>query len=161
MNSAIGIRVLNRLVLEVGTAQDLMTSNPVTVSHHKTIREAAAVLINREISAVAVIDDAGRPIGVLSGTDLVRYLHDAASSPEVEKADAAQPVPAADVTPVRAIMTPAVLSVTPETPVIDVVAQMLGLGRVHRLFVIDESGVLVGVISASDVLRKLRPLEPL
>jgi CBS domain-containing protein len=159
MNSAIGNRVLNRLVLEAGTAQDVMTPNPVSVSHQNTIREAAAVLINREISAVAVIDDADRPIGVVSCTDLVRYLHDAASGPEVRKADAAKPVAAADVTTVRAIMTPAVLSVTPETPLIDVVAQMLGLGRVHRLFVIDESGVLVGVISASDVLRKLRARE--
>jgi CBS domain-containing protein len=28
--------------------------------------------------------------------------------------------------------------------------------KIHRLFVVDEDGVLVGVISAFDVLRKLR-----
>jgi predicted transcriptional regulator len=29
--------------------------------------------------------------------------------------------------------------------------------KVHRLFVVDRDGVLVGVISALDVLRRLRP----
>jgi predicted transcriptional regulator len=33
---------------------------------------------------------------------------------------------------------------------------MLGL-KVHRLFVVDAAGVLVGVISALDVLRHLQP----
>jgi predicted transcriptional regulator len=29
--------------------------------------------------------------------------------------------------------------------------------KVHRLFVVDENGVLVGVISALDILRHLSP----
>jgi CBS domain-containing protein len=32
---------------------------------------------------------------------------------------------------------------------------MVGL-KVHRLFVVDQSGLLIGVISALDVLRHLR-----
>jgi CBS-domain-containing membrane protein len=52
-------------------------------------------------------------------------------------------------------MTPTVLAVEPETPALEVVAEMLAL-KVHRLFVRDEDGVLVGVISALDVLRKMR-----
>ena len=48
-----------------------------------------------------------------------------------------------------------VFSVTPQTPAARVVADMLAL-KVHRLFVVDEAGVLVGVISAVDVLQNLR-----
>ena len=55
-------------------------------------------------------------------------------------------------------MTPAVFSVTPQTPASKVVAEMLAL-HVHRLFVVDNTGVLVGVITALDVLRHL-DLEP-
>jgi CBS domain-containing protein len=64
-------------------------------------------------------------------------------------------VPAIDGTVVHDIMTPAVFSVTPETPVGQVVEQMLTL-NVHQLYVVDRDHFLIGVISAHDVLRHLR-----
>jgi len=42
------------------------------------------------------------------------------------------------------------------TPAGKVVAQMLAL-KVHRLYVVERDGTLVGVISALDVLRHLQP----
>jgi CBS domain-containing protein len=63
-------------------------------------------------------------------------------------------VEVADRTPVRDLMTPVVFSVRPETPARQVIEQMLHL-RVHRLFVIDKDGVLVGVVSMTDVMRRL------
>jgi CBS domain-containing protein len=63
-------------------------------------------------------------------------------------------VEVADRTPVRDLMTPVVFSVRPETPAREVIEQMLEL-RVHRLFVIESDGVLVGVVSMSDVMRRL------
>ncbi|HVL13261.1 MAG TPA: CBS domain-containing protein, partial [Gemmata sp.] len=59
-----------------------------------------------------------------------------------------------DDTPVTEFMTPAVFSVRPDTPARSVVEQLLAL-NVHHLFVADEAGVIVGVISPVDVLRKL------
>jgi len=55
-------------------------------------------------------------------------------------------------------MTPAVFAVSPDTPVHRVVSDMVGL-HVHRLFVVDADGILVGVISTMDVLKHLRPEE--
>jgi CBS domain-containing protein len=52
-------------------------------------------------------------------------------------------------------MTPVVFAVSPNDSASKVVAKMVD-DKVHRLFVIDHGGVLVGVISALDVLRKLR-----
>src|SRR5262249_60335451 len=63
-------------------------------------------------------------------------------------------VEVADRTPVRDLMTPVVFSVRPDTPARQVIEQMLQL-RVHRLFVIDAGGVLIGVVSMTDVLRRL------
>jgi len=60
-----------------------------------------------------------------------------------------------DQTPIKEIMTPVVYSVLPDAPVTEVINQMVGL-KVHRLFVVDLDGVLVGVISTMDVLRQLR-----
>jgi CBS domain-containing protein len=59
-----------------------------------------------------------------------------------------------DNTPVTEIMTPAVISVAPGTSVRSVVEKILNL-HVHHLFVVDETGVIVGVISPIDILRKL------
>jgi CBS domain-containing protein len=52
-------------------------------------------------------------------------------------------------------MTPTVFAVGPETPAREVVGRMQAL-MVHRLFVVDDKGTLVGVISALDILRHVR-----
>ncbi len=126
-----------RLTLRARTAAELMTPNPVSIGQGATVTQAAAFLTGRGISAAPVIDEAGRPVGVVSRSDiLARYQ--AAS---------------ADRTPVHAVMTPAVLCVRPDAAAREVVEAMVGLG-VRRLFVVDD-GVLVGVVSAFDVLRGL------
>jgi CBS domain-containing protein len=115
-----------------------MTANPVSISEHATIMDAAAVLSKREISALPVINDAGRPVGVVSRTDIVQRE--------------SQP---ARTTDVREIMTPTVVSVRPQDPGWEVIAKMAAF-KVHRVFVVDRTGVLTGVISAFDIVRKLR-----
>lgn len=159
----------NRLFLAAETAADLMTSNPVSVAANETVREATAFLTDKGFSAAPVIDAAGRPIGVLSRSDIL--VHDrekveyvppvpeyydraALATPAGEPLRTGFEVENVDRTRVRDIMTPVVFSVTPETPVNRVVADMVAL-KVHRLFVVDRNGVMVGVISVLDVLRHL------
>mgnify|MGYP003352621414 CR=1 FL=1 len=59
---------------------------------------------------------------------------------------------------VRDVMTPTVLEVTINDSAVSVVAKLLAL-KVHRLFVVDATGTLVGVISTLDVLRHLQRIE--
>jgi CBS domain-containing protein len=147
-----------------------MTPNPVSINENATVHEAAAFLTQREISAAPVIDAAGRPVGVLSRADIVRYEREkvdhAVSVPEREAERKLAlfseetlkeefPVELVECTLVADIMTPVIISVVPSTPVVEVVAKLLAM-KLHRLFVVDEVGVLVGVISTFDVLRKLR-----
>ncbi len=159
------------LSLRAETAAELMTPNPVSISEDASLREAVALLIDRGYSAAPVIDAAGRPVGVLSRTDIlihdretVQYLEPLPEYYEKSELTAAAreklgegfQVEKVDGTRVGEVMTPAVFAVGPETPAARVVREMLSL-RVHRLFVVDGDGVLVGVISALDVLRYLRP----
>lgn len=146
------------LVLSARTAADLMTPNPVSIRHAATVPEAAAFLTTRGISAAPVIDEAGRPVGVVSRTDVLQhqgqravYLMGSPGYCELPEA--------ASRALVREVMTPVVFCVEPETPAAKVVEKMLALG-VRRLFVVDGGGVLVGVISATDVLGKLRRWGP-
>jgi CBS domain-containing protein len=157
-----------KLTLCAETAAELMTGQVVSIEQNAPLHQAVATLVDRGFGAAPVIDAAGRPVGVLSMTDVV--IHDrnafAYARPVPEyylksdlQAAIGEPaggfqVEVADRTPVRDLMTPVVFSVRPDATARQVIEEMLQL-RVHRLFVIDADGVLVGVVSMSDVLRRL------
>lgn len=146
------------------TAADLMTPNPLSLREDLTIREAVAFFVDRNISGAPVIDESGRPVGVLTQSDIL--IHDreeveTIAPPEVELGS---PLPRSwwdsfqiervDSTPVRDLMTPAVFCVGQDIPACSVIEQMCGL-NIHRLFVVDSCGVLIGVITAMDIVRNL------
>jgi CBS domain-containing protein len=156
------------LTLKAHTAADLMTEQVVSIPETAPLHEAIAVLTDRGFSGAPVINEAGRPVGVISQSDIL--VHDR-NSPAFAK-----PIPeyylrsdlratlgedvggfqveAVDRTLVRDVMTPVVFSIRPDAPAWQVIEELLNL-RVHRLFVIDHDGVLVGVIAMSDILRRL------
>jgi CBS domain-containing protein len=156
-----------RLVLDAATAQDLMTKNPLSIRHDVTIENAAAFLIDKEISAAPVIDDAGHAVGVLSHTDIVRHDSQAAGK-RLEESGYYRDVdlrcppalreftygPKTTAVRVSNVMSPVVIQVATHDPAMAVVARLLAL-KIHRLFVVDRAGTLVGVISVFDVLRCL------
>src|SRR3954471_16296271 len=72
-------RQANRsLTLNAETAADLMIPNPLSIRQNATVKEAAAFLTDRGISAAPVIDNAGRAVGVLSRADIVVHHREAA-----------------------------------------------------------------------------------
>jgi CBS domain-containing protein len=160
-----------RLTLQANTAGELMSSNPVSISDRATVAEAVALLVDRGFHAAPVIDDAGRPVGVVSAGDILR--HDREYNRHLEMvprfysvSDLRLPtgervpgegfqVESVDRTSVREIMTPAVFSV-PQSATPDLVIREMVTLKVHRLFVVDRDGVLVGVITSLDILRRLQ-----
>jgi CBS domain-containing protein len=125
------------------------------------VREAAEVLQKNGIHIAPVMDEAGRPIGVVSRTDLLDYWGRrrdrlaalAAGELETASIPANAGLPGDEFT-VRDIMTPVVFGVRINASMKSVVEKMLAL-EVRCLFVTDEHGVLVGTISVFDVLRQL------
>jgi CBS domain-containing protein len=157
-------------MLAADTAKDLMTPNPLSIAQEATVEEAVAFLTDKGFSGAPVIDEAGRPVGVLSRADILvherernRYLDPApeyytASDLTLASGESLREgfqVGRPDATRVRDIMTPVVFSVGPDAPASDAVRELVSL-KVHRLFVVDSAGALIGVISALDVLRHLR-----
>jgi CBS domain-containing protein len=160
----------SHLTLNAETAAELMTPNPVSIRNVATVHEAIVLLTDKGISAAPVIDEAGRPVGVLSRSDIVVHdresVHYLSAPPEYydkdeltmgsgERLPPGFQVEKPEVTRVAEIMTPVVFAVSPQTTARRVVEDMVAW-KVHRLFVVDEDGVLTGVISAIDVLRRLR-----
>lgn len=131
-----------QMTLLARTAAEIMTPGPVSLAAADTVAEATQFLTEKAFGAAVVIDEAGHPLGVVTKTDIL--VHARQRKPGLEPDD----------TPVTEFMTPAVFSVRPDTPARSVVEQLLAL-NVHHLFVSDAAGVIVGVISPVDVLRKL------
>jgi CBS domain-containing protein len=55
---------------------ELMTSPAVTVSPMTPLRDAALLMRDRRIHRLVAVDDAGRPVGVLSASDFVALYAD-------------------------------------------------------------------------------------
>lgn len=132
-----------RVQLDDMTANDLMTTCPVSIRSTATVDEAIRFMADKGISGAVVIGESGRPVGVLSITDVLIHQREHQGRG-----------PDGPPRLVHEIMTPAVFTVRPDTPAQQVSDQMVAL-NVHRLFVVDDAEVVVGVISALDILRHL------
>lgn len=157
---------------ELLRAKDLMSPNPVSIRCDAGIREALELMTDRGFGAAPVIDESGRPVGVVSRTDILIHERECvrhACAPEERHSPydwcdwdtfPERPLPegfsieVTDPTTVAEIMTPAVFTVSLETPAREVVKRMREL-KVHHLFVVDSDLSLVGVISPWDMLRHL------
>jgi len=53
------------------TAADLMTSPAVTIGPDETVEHAARLMYDRKVKRLPVVDPAGRPIGIISRTDVL------------------------------------------------------------------------------------------
>src|SRR5262245_34422059 len=138
----------SRMALEPAPAAEFMTASPPSVRAQATVLAATALLTSRGLRAAPVIDESGRPVGVVSHLDILVHERERMVRAGTGAAEAGDPARVAD------IMTPAVFSVTPEATADQVVEQMAAL-NVHQLFVVDRDGVLVGVVGVLDVLRRL------
>lgn len=140
-------------------ARDVMTTDVVSVGPEATVAEIAALLIERRISAVPVVDR-GKLIGIVSEGDLMRR-------PETETEPGASPwlslFTGPGVVPdgfskthgmtAREVMTPNVVTVEPDTT-LDEVARLLESRRIKRVPVV-ENGRLVGILSRANLLHAL------
>ncbi|MEM8680929.1 MAG: CBS domain-containing protein, partial [Planctomycetota bacterium] len=56
------------------TAGDLMTPNVDTVSEGDSVRNAIEKMVGLEISALPVVAAGGRCVGVITKTDIIKFL---------------------------------------------------------------------------------------
>ncbi len=140
--------------------RDVMTTTPVVARPESSLEEAAKLMINNRISGLPVVDLAGRVVGMITEGDLIRRaeLGTDGRAPSwlsqfLAPGRAAERFVHTHGLVVRDVMTGEVLSVEPDTPLIEVV-QVMESQQVKRLPVVD-NGRLVGVVSRADLLRAL------
>jgi len=134
---------------------ELIHKHPHCATEQQSVGELVSLFLDTGISAVPVVDDNGKPIGFVSKTDVLRQLKGPHTATPAALDSPVQPWWDAErlsQLTVKAIMTPAVYTCLPTTSVADATAAMAFEGM-HHLPVADESGKLVGMLSALDVLE--------
>lgn len=118
------------------TVREIMTSEVTSVFVDDTVYRVADMMSERAISGAPVRDRTGKFVGVVSQSDLVNpCLHGGVREPSV-----------ADV------MTSGVVSVVVDEPA-RAAAYAMASHDIHRIFVVDRTGCLVGVVSSLDIVR--------
>ena len=139
-------------------AKDIMTPDVITVDPEMDVTSVAKILLNHRISAVLVVDEHGRVVGVVSEGDLMRRSErDPGHSWWLSLvADRTAKFAHRQGTRAKEIMTHDVIS-TGEAASLSEVARILESNHIKRVPVI-EGGQLVGLVSRADVLRGLASL---
>lgn len=143
-------------------AKDIMTVGVATVTPDHSVRHAAAIMCDRNMSGLPVVDDQGRLVGILTEGDLLRRAELGTEFYLLPDRDwqAARDHLKAHSWKVGDVMTTDVITIDPETPVGRIAALMAERG-VKRLPVMRD-GALVGIVSRADLLRAISvaKLEP-
>lgn len=157
-------------------AADLMATDVVTVMPTTSLRDAAHRLVENHISGLPVVDQHNRCLGVISASDIMRFVDSRQHKPGTERParitkffdEHAHRWEYLDLdtffsddliaTEVAEVMTRDPLSVQPWTSLSEV-ARLMHAHQVHRILVLGEGAYLKGVISALDVVRLVATAE--
>jgi CBS domain-containing protein len=141
-------------------ASDVMVSAVISVKPSTTVKEVAQLLLERRISAVPVLDDEGKLVGIVSEGDLIRRAEigterrqswwlrlltgDSALANDYVKAHART---------VADVMTRKPIMASPDTPLHEIAA-LLERHAIKRVPIVKD-GALVGIVSRANLLQAL------
>ncbi|MGH7560915.1 MAG: IMP dehydrogenase [Gemmatimonadales bacterium] len=111
-----------------------MILNPITLGPERPVREAAALMRRFRISGVPIVDGGGRLIGIITNRDL-----------QFER-DLEQPI--------ERSMTRENLVTAPVGTTLDEAERILARHRIEKLPVVDDQGVLKGLITVKDIFKR-------
>lgn len=122
---------------------EVMTREVISLAPQHSFREAIALVARHRFRHLLVVDAEGRPAGVVSDRDLLRFMireqhQDTATVADVMKAD---PV-----------------TVRPDASLAVASAEML-TRRINCLPVVDEGGRVCGILTSTDLLKAFQHVQ--
>ena len=139
-------------------ARDVMVSPVITVKPSSSVREVAKIFLARQISAVPVVDDQGKLVGIVSEGDLMRRAEagterkrswwlqgltdDEALAAEYVKAHACK---------VADVMTRRIITASPDIPLYEI-ASLLENNSIKRVPIVKD-GQVIGIVSRANLIQ--------
>jgi CBS domain-containing protein len=152
-------------------AKDIMTVSTISVSKNNNVKAALDLLAEHNISGLPVVDDEKKVVGIISGSDILRYSHQKNVVPKTSSSFWVSPYTESDDiaiirngfevlhrTAIEQVMTKKVFMVKADTPVSDVAKLMISK-TINRVPVVDDAGVLLGIISRADLIKSMAGTE--
>lgn len=147
-------------------ARDVMVSPVITVRKSATVREIAKTLLEKRISAVPVIDNVGKLVGIVTESDLMRRAEAGTERPYswwVHFLAGDAPIAAdyvkSHATKIEDVMTSDVVTASPETP-LHAIAALLEDHQIKRVPIVDKVGNLVGIVSRANLIQVVASARP-
>jgi CBS domain-containing protein len=129
---------------------DVMTTPVITTPERTPVRELAGIMSTHRVSAVPIVGDDDRVVGLVSQADLLPKV--AATEVTGTRAARRRTAAKAAATSARDLMSTPVLSISADAP-LSTAAKKMHAKNVKRLLVTDDSGQLLGIVSRADLLR--------
>ena len=135
-------------------AKDVMSSPVTTIGAGATVRDAARLLINAQVSALPVVDQRNAMAGIVSEVDLIRRVVGESNDPTQLHAHLGDPDSQEVLSlTVADIMTRDVVTATEETSLEDVATLMLE-HQTKRIPIVRGADV-VGIVSRIDLVKAM------
>jgi CBS domain-containing protein len=146
---------------------DIMTRDVVTLAAGGTVHEALALMGENRVSAIPVVDHAGKCVGIISTTDLVDMTRDVDDDLyQLDLVDATSRRFLIDRLAhslgnesIETYMSEALVTVYPESTLATATKRILK-ASVHHLPVVDKDDRLVGIVSSLDILAEFADAAP-
>jgi CBS domain-containing protein len=148
------------------TVGDFMSTTVLSIEPTKTISDAAQIMNDKRVTGLAVVD-AGRLVGIISRSDLLRVVAMGSQNPNagwvigddgratyyanLSAASPGQLIPV-EMTPIWRCMNHNPITVRPETTILEA-AKIMFPSRLNRLMVVNEAEQLIGIVTSTDVMR--------
>jgi len=128
-------------------AADMMTHPVITVGVTDTLRHAAALMVERHLKRLPVVNEAHKLVGWISRVDVLRTLeyHQQTETDLPETRTGGQTV--------AALMYRDVPTVRPQAQLAEII-QALEASQRRRVVVIDEARHVLGIVTDGDLLRR-------
>ncbi len=143
--------------------RDMMSKDVAVIRSDRDVHELEKMLLTRSVHGVPVVDDRGRIVGVVSQTDLLAWHFQSGVDgvPFYDRPGGAwiegERRPMIQVNDIRTariseLMSPLIHCIRPERDIAEAAARMVR-ERIHRLVVVDPDYAVLGILSATDLLR--------
>jgi predicted transcriptional regulator len=137
--------------------KEFMKKNVVSIAKSTTIGEAAAVIVEKHVGILPVVDEQGKPVGVVRLKDLLAlempdFIHlvtDFDFVRDFGAVETTRPTPKQLARPITSIMQP-IVSIEEDSGLLRAYASMLQ-NNIYDLTVTTSTGGLVGIVSVVDI----------
>lgn len=146
-------------------AANVMTANPITVRQDSSVRDTIATLKQHRLHDLPVVDGEGKPVGMITARAILHAAVPVYATGEMINVMRGGPDLPSVYEHLRSITGMAVSEimdgkpdmVSCQTATTAVAAMLVNMDTdSHNVLVVDEDGILVGIISALDIVSRAK-----